>query len=115
MKFNDGYWLLCEGVTARYATEAFDRHTTPESASIAILTRRIEHRGSVLNAPTLTVELGSPAPGVTWVRASHYLPVGPDPVGFGLTPSPVEVHVEDDDAVLRLTAGRLAVEATTDG
>src|SRR4051812_6192992 len=53
MKFNDGYWLLREGVTARYAGEAFDVRTEPDGASIAVLTRRVENRGSVLNAPTI--------------------------------------------------------------
>src|SRR3954469_24679220 len=115
MKFNDGYWLLREGVTARYATEALDLTATPESASLAVLTRRVEHRGSVLNAPTITVELTAPAPDVIAVRAGHFLPVGPPPVAFQLTRSPVEVRVEEEDAVLRLTAGRLAVEASTAG
>src|SRR3954470_3226033 len=115
MKFNDGYWLLREGVTARYATEALDLTTTPESASVAVLTKRVEHRGSVLNAPTITVELSSPAPDVISVRASHFVPVGPESVAFELTPSPVEVRVEEDDAVVRLTAGRLTVEAATGG
>src|SRR3954449_860160 len=115
MKFNDGYWLLREGVTARYATEALDLTATPESASLSVLTRRVEHRGSVLNAPTITVELSAPAPDVISVRASHFVPVGPETVAFELTPSPVEVTVEEEDAVLRLTAGRLAVEASTAG
>jgi alpha-D-xyloside xylohydrolase len=115
MKFNDGYWLLREGVTARYATEVLEVGTTPHSASLAVLTRRVEHRGSVLNAPTVTVELSAPAPDVISVRASHFVPVGPEPVAFELTPSPVEVTVEEDDAVLRLTAGRLTVEAATTG
>jgi hypothetical protein len=35
MKFNDGYWLLREGVTARYATEALDTRTTGDRASVA--------------------------------------------------------------------------------
>src|SRR4051812_3340882 len=115
MKFNDGYWLLRDGVTARYATEALDVRTDADSASVAVLTKRVEHRGSVLNTPTITVELSSPAPDVISVRASHYVPVGPESVAFELTPSPVEVRVEEDDAVVRLTAGRLAVEATTGG
>src|SRR3954449_7672508 len=115
MKFNDGYWLLREGVTARYATEALDLTATPESASLSVLTRRVEHRGSVLNAPTITVELSAPAPDVISVRASHFVPVGPETVAFELTPSPVEVTVEEDDGVLRLTAGRLTAEATTTG
>src|SRR3954466_15472593 len=115
MKFNDGYWLLREGGTARYATEALEVGTTPQGASLAVLTRRVEDRGSVLNAPTITVELSSPAPDVISVRASHFVPVGPESVTFELTPSPVEVRVEEDDAVLRLTSGRLAVEAATGG
>src|SRR3954468_21802112 len=110
MKFNDGYWLLREGVTARYATEALDVGTTPQGASLAVLTRRVEDRGSVLNAPTITVELAAPppargkargacptaqttavglpapAPGLTWGRASHFVPVGPETVAFELTP-----------------------------
>src|SRR3954447_4526229 len=115
MKFNDGYWLLREGVTARDATEALEVGTTPQGASLAVLTRRVEHRGSVLNAPTITVELSAPAPDVISVRASHFVPVGPETVAFELTPSPVDVTVEEDDGVLRLTSGRLTVEATTTG
>ena len=37
MKFNDGYWLLRDGVTARYASEALDVRTDRNSASIAVL------------------------------------------------------------------------------
>src|SRR3954465_7107252 len=115
MKFNDGYWLLREGVTARYATEALEVGTTPQGASLAVLTRRVEHRGSVLNAPTITVELSAPAPDVISVRASHFVPVGPETVAFELTPSPVDVTVEEDDGVLRPTAGGATPEATTTG
>src|SRR3954463_8008906 len=69
MKFNNGYWLLREGVTARYATEALDVRTETESFSIAVLTRPVEHRGSHLNTATITVELSAPAPDVIAVRA----------------------------------------------
>ena len=41
MKFNDGYWLLREGVSARYATEALATRTTADTASVAVLTRRV--------------------------------------------------------------------------
>src|SRR4051794_41340643 len=115
MKFNDGYWLLRDGVTARYATEALDVRTDADSASVAVLTKRVEHRGSVLNAPTITVELSSPAPDVISVRADHLVATGPAPVAFELTTSPVEVGIEQDDGVLRFTAGRLTAEATTTG
>jgi alpha-D-xyloside xylohydrolase len=115
MKFNDGYWLLRDGVTARYAAEALDVETDRTSCSVAVLTKRVEHRGSVLNAPTITVELSSPAPDVVSVRASHFVAVAPESVAFEVTPSPVEVRVERDDAAVRLTSGRLTVEAGLEG
>src|SRR3954462_5640738 len=107
MKFNDGYWLLRDGVTARYATEALDVRTGPDGCSVAVLTRRVEHRGSHLNTPTITVELSSPAPDVVSVRASHFLPTEPPSVAFELAPGPVDLQVEDDGAALRVTSGRL--------
>src|SRR3954471_4420054 len=114
MKFNDGYWLLREGVTARYATEALDVRTETESFSIAVLTRPVEHRGSHLNTATITVELSAPAPDVIAVRASHFVETDPAPA-FSLTPSPVDAQLERGGNVLRLTAGRLVAEASIAG
>ena len=115
MKFNDGYWLLREGVTARYATEALDVRTEPESVSIAVLTRPIEHRGSHLNTATITVELSAPAPDVIAVRASHFVSeVEPVP-RFELTESPADARVEPGEGTVRLVSGRLAAEAAVAG
>ena len=112
MKFNDGYWLLRDGVTARYATEALD--VDAKRGSIAVLTKHVEHRGSHLNTPTITVELSAPAPDVIAVRASHFVQDDPVPA-FALTPSPVDARLERGDDVLRLTSGRLVAEATIAG
>ncbi len=115
MKFNDGYWLLRDGVTARYATEALDVRAEAGRGSIAVLTRPVEHRGSHLNTPTITVELSAPAPGVVAVRASHFVPTE-DPVpAFALTPVPGDARVERGDGTLRLTSGRLVAEAAVAG
>ena len=115
MKFNDGYWLLREGVTARYATEALDVRTETESVSIAVLTRPVEHRGSHLNTATITVDLSAPAPDVIAVRASHFISeVEPAP-RFELTESPADARVEPGEATLRLVSGRLAAEAAVAG
>src|SRR3954466_11785054 len=115
MKFNNGYWLLREGVTARYATEALDVRTETESFSIAVLTRRVEHRGSHLNTATITVELSAPAPDVIAVSARHFDSVEQATPGFALTPSPVGAAVERDDTTLRLTSGGLTAEAALAG
>ena len=71
MKFNDGYWLLRKGVTAAYAKQAFAVETSDSQFSIAVLTRPVEHRGSHLNTPTITVDVASPATDVVSVRASR--------------------------------------------
>jgi alpha-D-xyloside xylohydrolase len=115
MKFNDGYWLLREGVTARYATEALDVRAGDDSASIAVLTKPVEHRGSHLNTPTITVDLSAPAPDVIAVRASHFVSHEDPLPAFSLTPSPGDARVEPGEGTLRLVSGRLVAEATTSG
>jgi alpha-D-xyloside xylohydrolase len=115
MKFNNGYWLLRDGVTARYATEALDVRAGDDSASIAVLSKRVEHRGSHLNTPTITVDLSAPAPDVIAVRASHFVSHEAPMPAFSLTPSPGDARVEPGDGTLRLMSGRLVAEATTSG
>src|SRR3954452_12002096 len=115
MKFNDGYWLLREGVTARYATQALDVQAGEDGASITVLTKRVEHRGSHLNTPTITVELSAPAPDVIAVSARHFDSVDAQKPAFSLTASPVEASVEEGEGTLRLRSGRLTAEAATTG
>jgi alpha-D-xyloside xylohydrolase len=115
MKFNDGYWLLRDGVTARYATEALDVRTEADRCSIAVLTKPVEHRGSHLNTPTITVELSAPAPDVIAVRTSHFVAVGKEVPAFALEPSAAGARVTRDDGVVRLESGRLMAEAAVAG
>ena len=84
MKFNDGYWLLREGVTATYAKEAFAVETSDSTVSVAALSRPVEHRGSHLNTPTVTVDLSSPAQDVVTVRASRRVRTTPPEPDFQL-------------------------------
>jgi alpha-D-xyloside xylohydrolase len=115
MKFNNGYWLLRDGATARYATQAFDTRTDESSASVAVLCHRIESRGSVLNTPTITVDLSSPMPGVVRVVASHFRPIAPPSVAFELAKATGEVQVERTNDRVRLTSGPVTAEADIAG
>ena len=58
MKFNNGYWLLREGITAHLAAETIDVQTSPSHVSVAALTRPHADRGSHLNTPTTVDEGG---------------------------------------------------------
>ena len=115
MKFNDGYWLLRPGVTATYAKQAFAVETSDSTVSVAALSRPVEHRGSHLNTPTITVDLSSPAPDVIAVRASRRVRTAPPAPDFRLNTSPVEPTVESTDGSVSLSAGDLTARMVVDG
>jgi alpha-D-xyloside xylohydrolase len=114
VKFNDGYWLLREGVTAAYAKEAFDVSAAEDTISIAVLTRPVEHRGSHLNTATITVELTSPAADVIRVRASRRAVAKTKP-GFEIATVPTPVTIHHDTDSISLTAGALTAQAAIAG
>ena len=115
MKFNDGFWKLRDGVSAVYAMEAFDVRTTAKTVSVAALARRVEHRGSHLNTPTVTVELASPAPDTVSVSLSRRVPTAAPSVAFEVAELPNEVIVTQDDKRVSLTSGRLSASISVDG
>ena len=115
MKFNDGYWLLRQGVTATYAKEAFAVETSDSTVSVAALSRPVEHRGSHLNTPTITVDLTSPAQDVVSVRASRRVRTTPPAPDFQLHATSTEVAVESADGRVSLSAGDLTARLTVDG
>jgi alpha-D-xyloside xylohydrolase len=115
VKFNDGYWLLRPGTTAAYAKQALAVDTCDDSISVAVLTRPVEHRGSHLNTPTITVDLSSPAADVVRVRASRRTRTQQPTPAFEVrtTDSPVTVASEGDSVSLR--AADLTAEANVAG
>ncbi|MFL6153969.1 MAG: alpha-xylosidase [Ornithinibacter sp.] len=115
MKFNDGYWLLRPGVTATYAKEAFAVETSDSTVSVAALSRPVEHRGSHLNTPTITVDLSSPAPDVVAVRASRRVRTFPPAPDFRLHATPGDVAVESAGGSVSLSAGDLTAAMVVDG
>ncbi len=115
MKFNDGYWLLRQGVTAAYAKQAFAVETSESEVSIAVLTRPVEHRGSHLNTPTITVDVASPATDVVSIRASRRTRTVPPTPAFELNRTTSAVTVESDGDHVSLRAGGLTAQATVAG
>ena len=116
MKLDDGYWMTREGVTTIHAVTAVDVVTTPTTVTVTSLTRPLEHRGSVLNAPTITTELSSPAPGVVTVRLSHLRGTRPARPEVELRTDPdVAPVVARDDGAVTLTSGGLTARIALDG
>ena len=74
MKFTNGYWMIRDGVDARYAREAYElaADATTESLNVLAPTSVVRGRYDTLNLPTFNVDITTPAEGVIRVRAEHW-------------------------------------------
>ena len=109
MKFTNGYWLLREGVQARYPTQAYDVALESDALVVYAATERIRHRGDTLNQPLLTVRCSSPALDVISVKISHFLGEKSRLPEFPLNSDPsAQVYTELDDSHATITAGALS-------
>jgi len=106
VKFTNGYWLLREGVQARYPVQAYDVTLESDALVVYAPTEKIRHRGDTLNQPLLTVRCSSPAPDVISVAVSHFAGEQLGHPEFPLnTDSSVQVHTELDDSHATITSG----------
>jgi alpha-D-xyloside xylohydrolase len=109
VKFTDGYWLLREGVQARYPAQAYEVSVEPDALVVCAPTEKIRHRGDTLNRPLLTVRCSSPAHDVISVAISHFVGEQPGQPQFPLTiDSSVQVHTELGDSHATITSGALS-------
>ncbi|KAF9264893.1 alpha-glucosidase [Marasmius fiardii PR-910] len=77
MKFNDGFWLLKNGVKASYALQTTKVEKLEDGYELFVSTRPIRHRGDTLGGPVLTVKLHSPTEGVIGVKLDHFSHIEP--------------------------------------
>ena len=115
MKFTDGYWLLRDGVQARYPAQVYDVTAEPDALTVFAPTRKIEHRGDTLNEPLLTVRCTSPAPDVISVSVSHFLGASQRQPQFRLHADPsAQVRIKVDDNHAAITSGALSARFRRD-
>lgn len=72
MKFRDGYWNIHKHVRHLPKVAIVDIEENQGKLSVFAATKKIEHRGSTLNTPMITLELSSPLPNVLHVRSYHF-------------------------------------------
>ena len=74
MKFNNGYWLMRDGVQALFARDAYELHVDEQRKALSVLapTSMIHERANTLNQPAFNVEITAPSEGVIRVRATHW-------------------------------------------
>ena len=71
MKFNDGFWLLKNGVKAFYGLQVVDSKIENDSFILQVASKPVKNRGDTLGGPILTVKLDAPTEGVIGVSISH--------------------------------------------
>lgn len=72
MKFRDGYWNIHKHVRHLPKVDIVDVHKGEGKLSMFAATKKIVHRGSTLNTPTITMEITSPLADVLHVRSYHF-------------------------------------------
>ncbi|KAF4608780.1 hypothetical protein EYR40_001127 [Pleurotus pulmonarius] len=114
MKFNDGFWLLKNGVKPFFGLQVTRVLEEPDGYTLHVSTRPIRHRGDTLGGPVLTVKVHSPTEGVVGVNIEHFanedaypsIPLFPD-----AKPMPA-VSLSKSDSSYSLSTGGLTAEIT---
>jgi hypothetical protein len=79
MRFNDGFWLLKNGVKPFYGLQATQVTSRDDAFHLTVATKPIRHRGDTLGGPLLSVKVHSPTDGVIGVSLQHLLVANPAP------------------------------------
>lgn len=110
MKFRDGYWNIKPNVRLLPRISVVDVHSSADKLTVYSTTKKIEHRGSTLNAPLLTMEISSPRADILHIRSYHFkgtLDLGPR---FDVLEDRSDVlSFEEDDASVTVSTGDLSV------
>ncbi|ESK85894.1 alpha-xylosidase [Moniliophthora roreri MCA 2997] len=114
MKFNDGFWLLKNGVKASYGLQVTNVRQENDAYEFFVSTRPIRHRGDTLGGPVLTVKVHSPTEGVIGVKIDHFIHIEPS-LNIPLFPNdkPIRnVQLSKNDGGYSLTSAGLTAVIT---
>ncbi|KAJ6547326.1 alpha-glucosidase [Mycena capillaripes] len=115
MRFNDGFWLLKNGVKGYYGLQATQTKEKDGAFELQVATRPIRHRGDTLGGPVLSVKVHSPTEGVIGVKLDHFAHTAPFPV-IPLFPDDQPIpnsSLKTTESGCTLTSGGLTAEITT--
>ncbi|KAF7304699.1 Glycoside hydrolase family 31 protein [Mycena kentingensis (nom. inval.)] len=117
MRFNDGFWLLKNGVKAYYGLQATKASEVDGGVELLVATRPIRHRGDTLGGPLISVRVSSPTDGVIGVKLDHFntfiAPTPDIPLFPDAQPIPNSTISPSDNGGYTLSSGGLTAEITT--
>ncbi|CAK5279557.1 unnamed protein product [Mycena citricolor] len=114
MRFNDGFWLLRNGVKPYYGMQVTQSKEIDGAAQLVVATKPIRHRGDTLGGPLLTVTVHSPTEGVIGVKIDHFVHIKPTPeiTLFPDDPAVLNSSLKSTESGYTLTTGGLTAEIT---
>ncbi|KAF8803532.1 alpha-glucosidase [Phlegmacium glaucopus] len=115
MKFNDGFWLLKNGVKPFYALQVVQVKNDATGYDLQVATRPIRHRGDTLGGPVLSVRVHSPTQGVIGVKIEHIVHAKSPEPNIRLFPDvpPIsDVNLQTTNNKHSLKSGDLVAEIT---
>ncbi|XP_006458460.1 hypothetical protein AGABI2DRAFT_183497 [Agaricus bisporus var. bisporus H97] len=114
MKFNDGFWLLKNGVKPFYALQAVQVKKDGTGYDLQVSTRPIRHRGDTLGGPVLSIRVHSPTKDVIGVKIEHFasLHVHPNIELFPDDPPIPDVRMAEEGSNYMISSGDLKAEIT---
>ncbi len=111
MKFNNGCWLLKEGVARFSPQQVYEMKRTETEVTICAPAHKINRRGDTLGGANLTIRITSPLPDVLRVQTDHYRGTCPKAPSFELKlDQPQPLQVEESEEKLLITSGGLTLE-----
>jgi len=113
MRFTDGYWLMRDGVRARYPVELVDAVAVDGKLTVYAAAKRVRSRGDTLNEPLVTIECRAPMDDVIGVRIVHHAGEQQRKPSFELEMDPsthVDIAMGADDVSMTSGALRLDIE-----
>ena len=111
MKFNNGCWLLKEGVACFSPQEVFEMNVTDKEVRLCAPTHKITNRGDMLGSANLTIRISSPMPDIIRVQTDHYMGAYKKGPSFDLNLANSQtLQVNDTEDTLTVTSGSLSLE-----
>ncbi|MCH5262860.1 MAG: alpha-xylosidase [Lachnospiraceae bacterium] len=111
MKFNNGCWLLKEGMACFAPQEVFEMQVADTEVRLCTPTHKIIERGDMLGGANLTIRISSPMPNVFRVQTDHYMGACRKGPSFELNLSnPQTLKVEDTEETLTIISGSLSLK-----
>ena len=115
MKFTKGFWWLREGVLAHHPAEVYESEITADELKVFAPVQAVEHRGSTLNCPMVSVRFSSPMEGVIRVRISHFEGAAHLGPAYKIEDNHPKVAISTKDDIATFKTGSLSAQVPLKG